>query len=433
MEGLVFIPRQHSFYDAELTSSQKCKEENNLKYFSFLNAEEEEALFFSSPISFSHRTSKEMLAYAVGAALYMPATRPHIADDILQRKHEGLTTIVIDLEDAVGDEQVEFAEQCLSQQLGLITEYMEAGKLHTNDMPLLFVRMRSPEQLEHLIEMLGERISLLTGVVLPKFSCENGRAYLQLVHQYNQQKDRSHPPLYAMPILETAEVIYRESRWQTLMDLKQIVDEYAPYVLNIRIGATDFSSLFGLRRSPELTIYDIATIRDCIADIVNLFGRADQGYVISGPVWEYFSQRERVFKPQLRQTPFEESLGKTGRNLRMKYITNSMDGLMREVMMDKENGIVGKTIIHPTQIKPVQAMYVVTHEEFMDAQGIIARNDGSLGVFKSTYTNKMNEIKPHLSWAKRILIRSQIYGVLHEQQHFVGLLPKHEQTYVSYS
>ncbi len=363
----------------------------------------------------------------------MPATRPHIADDILQRKHEGLTTIVIDLEDAVGDEQVEFAEQCLSQQLGLIADYMEAGKLNTNDMPLLFIRMRSPKQLEHLIEMLGERISLLTGVVLPKFSCENGRAYLQLVHQYNQQKDRSHPLLYAMPILETAEVIYRETRWQTLIDLKQIVDEYAPYVLNIRIGATDFSSLFGLRRSPELTIYDIATIRDCIADIVNLFGRADQGYVISGPVWEYFSQRERVFKPQLRQTPFEESLGKTGRNLRMKYITNSMDGLMREVMMDKENGIVGKTIIHPTQIKPVQAMYVVTHEEFMDAQGIIARNDGSLGVFKSTYTNKMNEIKPHLSWAKRILIRSQIYGVLHEQQHFVGLLPKHEQTYVSYS
>ncbi|MGE6575758.1 HpcH/HpaI aldolase/citrate lyase family protein [Paenibacillus xylanexedens] len=398
-----------------------------------MNSEEEEALFFSSPVSFSHRTSKEILAYAVGAALYMPATRPHIADDIMNGKHEGLTTIIIDLEDAVGDEQVEFAEQCVAQQLTLLTEYMEIGKLSRNQLPLLFVRMRSPEQLEYLFEGLGERMTLLTGVVLPKFDCTNGRAYLQLVHEYNQQKDSTHPLLYAMPILETADVIYRETRWDTLLQLKQIVDEYAPYILNIRIGATDFSSLFGLRRSPELTVYDIATIRDCISDIINLYGRADNGYVISGPVWEYFSQRERVFKPQLRQTPFEESLGKTGRDLRMKYITNSMDGLIREVMMDKENGIVGKTIIHPTQIKPVQAMYVVTHEEFMDAQGIVGRNDGSLGVFKSAYTNKMNEIKPHLSWAKRILIRSQIYGVLHEQQHYVGLLPKHEQTYVSYS
>ncbi|MCW3795294.1 HpcH/HpaI aldolase/citrate lyase family protein [Paenibacillus sp. LS1] len=398
-----------------------------------MNSEEEEALFFSSPVSFSHRTSKEILAYAVGAALYMPATRPHIADDIMNGKHEGLTTIIIDLEDAVGDEQVEFAEQCLAQHLMLVAEYMESGMLTSNRLPLLFVRVRSPEQLERLFDILGERMSLLTGIALPKFDCANGRAYLQLIHEYNQQKPNSHPLLYAMPILETAEVIYRETRWDTLLQLKQIVDEYAPYVLNIRIGATDFSSLFGLRRSPEFTIYDIATIRDCISDIINLYGREENGYVISGPVWEYFSQRERVFKPQLRQTPFEETLGKTGRNLRMKYITNSMDGMMREVMMDKENGIIGKTIIHPTHIKPVQAMYVVTHEEFVDAQGIVARNDGSLGVFKSAYTNKMNEIKPHLSWAKRILIRSQIYGVLHEQQHFVGLLPKHEHTYVSYS
>ncbi len=406
---------------------QRCEEETNLKYFNFLSPEEEDTLFFSSPVSFNHRTSKDLLAYAVGAALYMPATRTHIADDIMNGKHEGLTTIIIDLEDAVGDDQVEFAEQCLVQHLTQLMTYMETGMLSQDQMPLLFARVRSPEQLERLIDTLGELVSMLTGVALPKFCVGNGRAYFDQIRKYNQRKPDHYPVLYGMPILETASIIYRETRWETLLGLRNILDEHVEYVLNVRIGATDFSSLFGLRRSPELTIYDIATIRDCISDIINLFGRMDKPYVISGPVWEYFSQRERVFKPQLRQTPFEETLGKSGLHLRMKYITNTMDGLMREVMMDKENGIVGKTIIHPSHIKPVQAMYVVTHEEYSDAQDIIARNDGSLGVFKSNYYNKMNEIKPHLSWANRILIRSQIYGVLHEQQHFVGLLPKHEQ------
>ncbi|MBJ8192024.1 HpcH/HpaI aldolase/citrate lyase family protein, partial [Bacillus cereus] len=122
-------------------------------------------------------------------------------------------------------------------------------------------------------------------------------------------------------------------------------------------------------------------------------------------------------------SPFEDALGKPGRHLRMDFISDAVDGLIREVMMDKENGIIGKTIIHPSHIKPVQAMYAVTHEEYVDALEIVERNDGSLGVFKSTYANKMNEIKPHLNWAHRIINRSKVYGVLHEQQHFVSLLP----------
>ena len=119
----------------------------------------------------------------------------------------------------------------------------------------------------------------------------------------------------------------------------------------------------------------------------------DSPYVISGPVWEYFS-------------------------------TNYVDGLIREVILDKENGIFGKTIIHPTHIKPVQSLYAVTHEEFMDASSIVANNNGYLGVVKSEYANKMNEIKPHLNWAKRVLLRSNIYGVLHEQQRYIALLPR---------
>ncbi|WP_025684508.1 HpcH/HpaI aldolase/citrate lyase family protein [Paenibacillus maysiensis] len=408
-------------------------------------------------MEFHNRSPKSILAYAIGAALYMPATRSEVAVEIKNGKHEGLTTVILDLEDAIGDQQVGQAEQSLAQQLHQLLSYVRTGAMSEQSLPLLFVRVRSVEQLERLLNGLGESLTLLTGFVLPKFSSDNGRAYFELIAGYNRGKrtgtevegeseavagddintnakaERNIPVLYGLPILESSNIIYRETRWNELLSIKEILDEYQEYVLNVRIGATDFSSLFGLRRSPDITIYEIAVIRDCIADIINLFGRVDSDYVISGPVWEYFSHRERVFKPQLRVSPFEDTLGKQGRNLRMDFISDAMDGLIREVMMDKENGIIGKTIIHPSHIKSVQAMYAVTHEEYMDALAIVERNDGSLGVFKSTYANKMNEIKPHLNWAHRIINRSKVYGVLHEQQHFVSLLPNHENTFAAYS
>ncbi|WP_049825525.1 HpcH/HpaI aldolase/citrate lyase family protein [Paenibacillus polymyxa] len=385
-------------------------------------------------MEFHNRSPKSILAYAIGAALYMPATRLEVAEEIKNGKHEGLTTVILDLEDAIGDQQVGQAEESLAQQLLQLLSYVRTGMMSEQQLPLLFARVRSVEQLERLLNSLGETLELLTGFVLPKFSSDNGRAYFALIAEYNRTMhtgagDASRTPvLYGLPILESSKIIYRETRWKELLAIKEILDEVQEYVLNVRIGATDFSSLYGLRRSPDITIYEIAVIRDCIADIINLFGRVDSDYVISGPVWEYFSHRERIFKPQLRVSPFEDAFGKPGRYLRMDFISDAVDGLIREVMMDKENGIIGKTIIHPSHIKPVQAMYAVTHEEYMDALEIVERNDGSLGVFKSTYANKMNEIKPHLNWAYRIINRSKVYGVLHEQQHFVSLLPNYENT-----
>ncbi|MEE4564557.1 MULTISPECIES: HpcH/HpaI aldolase/citrate lyase family protein [Paenibacillus] len=390
-------------------------------------------------MEFHNRSPKNILAYAIGAALYMPATRSEVAQEIKNGKHEGLTTVILDLEDAIGDQQVGQAEESLAQQLLQLLSYVRTGVMSEQQLPLLFVRVRSVEQLERLLNSLGETLALLTGFVLPKFSSDNGRAYFALIAEYNRTMhtgagDASRTPvLYGLPILESSKIIYRETRWKELLAIKEILDEVQEYVLNVRIGATDFSSLYGLRRSPDITIYEIAVIRDCIADIINLFGRVDSDYVVSGPVWEYFSHRERIFKPQLRVSPFEDAFGKPGRYLRMDFISDAVDGLIREVMMDKENGIIGKTIIHPSHIKPVQAMYAVTHEEYMDALEIVERNDGSLGVFKSTYANKMNEIKPHLNWAYRIINRSKVYGVLHEQQHFVSLLPNHENTSVANS
>lgn len=367
-----------------------------MRYFNYLTADEEKALFYLPPTSFHNHSHKEILAYSVGAALYMPATRPTFAEDIAFGKIEGLVSVILDLEDAVGENEVHAAEESLINQMNKLATFIELGILHTDNLPLLFVRVRSVNQLNYLIERLEENVALLTGFVFPKFTVDNGAAYFQILENYNDEKPSSAPMLYGLPILESGPVIYKESRTYTLQTIKEILEQYKDLVLNVRIGATDFSSLFGLRRSRDMTIYDITPIRDCVADIINIFGRVDASYVISGPVWEYFPQK----------------------------------GLVREVIMDKENGMIGKTIIHPTHIKPVQSLYAVTHEEYTDATSIITNNNGDHGVIKSAYANKMNEIKPHLSWARRILLRSQIYGVLHEQQQYDGLLLKHNRAYV---
>ncbi len=228
--------------------------------------------------------------------------------------------------------------------------------------------------------------------------------------------------LYGMPILESKRVIYKESRIDELLKIKSILDKYKKYILNVRIGATDYQGLYSLRRGVDNSIYDIGVVSDCIYDIINIFSRADNEYVISGPVWEYFNSNDqnRVLKPMLRKTPFMENEGKDGIIKRKHYLEKYVDGLIEEVILDKANGLVGKTVIHPTHIKIVNALYTVTQEEYEDALEILQSNEG--GVNKSKYNNKMNESKPHFNWANKIMKRAYVYGVIKKEFTYLKLL-----------
>ena len=139
--------------------------------------------------------------------------------------------------------------------------------------------------------------------------------------------------------------------------------------------------------------------------------------MISGPVWEHYANTERVLRPQLRLTPF---MGASERELRTRIMTANLDTLIREIELDLANGLLGKTVIHPTHVALVHAMSVVSHEEFLDAT-VIAGNVGG-GAAASPYRNKMNEMKPHQAWAQRILLRAQAFGVAADDVTFVDLL-----------
>lgn len=319
-------------------------------------------------------------------------------------------SMVLCLEDAIADHEVAFGEDNLVRELTRLARRGGEG-------PLLFVRVRAPEQVTRLVARLGEAASVLTGFVLPKFTELSGAPFLDAVADVAQ---RSGLRFFAMPVLESPQVMYAETRVDALAGIRLLLDKHRDNVLAVRIGATDLCGAYGLRRSRDLTVYDIAVIRDAITDIVNVFARADEsGFVVSGCVWEYFTTPERMFKPQLRRTPFEQHGHRLA--LRDQLITQDLDGLIREVVLDKANGLIGKTVIHPTHVRPVHSLLVVTAEEYDDATSIHAAGVAG-GVQRSGYANKMNELKPHRAWAEATLARAAIYGVAAEGVTFVELL-----------
>ena len=187
----------------------------------------------------------------------------------------------------------------------------------------------------------------------------------------------------------------------------------------MRIGGTDLAGTFGLRRTEDTTVYDIRVVADAISDAVNIFGRDDDAALpISGPVWEHFRQRNRVLKPGLRNTPFARH---DATAFRASLIDRGLDTLISEITLDKLNGLVGKTVVHPTHVALVHAMSTVTFEEWDDSMSIIA-SEKLGGAQRSPAGNKMNEIKPHLAWARRVALRARSFGVSRTDVDFVDLL-----------
>jgi citrate lyase beta subunit len=277
------------------------------------------------------------------------------------------------------------------------------------------VRVRHPDQIPLIARGLESDAGVLTGFVLPKFTPANDRAYLDAVRAAS---DECGTPLYAMPVLEAPEIGANRTRRGALAEIHAVLTESRAHVLAVRIGATDLSGLYGLRRSREHTVYDIAMLAAVIGDVVNEFGTADDGFVITGPVWEYFSGSERMFKPLLRESPFVRH---DERTLRAELIAEDLDGLIREVTLDRANGLTGKTVIHPSHVAAVNALAVVSHEEYLDAGDILGTSAGG-GVAASAYRNKMNESKPHANWARRTALRARVFGVAQPDVTFVDLL-----------
>ncbi|MFH8606106.1 HpcH/HpaI aldolase/citrate lyase family protein [Streptomyces sp. NPDC018029] len=388
-----------------------------MRHFGHIAPEVRQRLFHREPCAFTADSPPHLLAPALGATLYSPATRPRLADDIMKQAGRGVISMVVCLEDSIDDSEVAEAEENLVRQFADLAE-------RDAEPPLLFIRVRAAGQITDLVRRLGTSVRLLSGFVLPKFTEERGVPFLEAVAAAEAELPTGPTGggrrLFAMPVLESPELLHLESRAETLAGIARTVDKYRDRVLALRLGVTDFCSAYGLRRPPDMTAYDVQIVASVIADVVNVLGRADgTGFTVTGPVWEYFRVQERMFKPQLRRSPFLESRAE---ELRQALIEHDMDGLLREIELDRANGLLGKTCIHPSHVLPVHALSVVSHEEFSDAEDILRPERGGGGVLRSSYTNKMNEVKPHRAWAERTLRRAEVFGVAKADIGFVELL-----------
>lgn len=366
--------------------------------------------FIKEPEAFDKYSERDFLSYCLGGTLYMPAVR-QFSEIVINKTITGLTSMVVCFEDSIDIADLNRGEENAIHNLREIMAAIEKGMIHKSDVPLIFFRVRSVKQFHEIAEMLEtEVLTCVTGFVFPKFSAQNGDAYFSYLKQLN---DKHGEILYGMPILESMKIALKETRYEELVNIKRIIDGYKELTLNIRVGATDFSSCFGVRRGIDYSIYDILTVRDCLMDILNVFSRGNE-YVISGPVWEYFLvNKDMKFKKDL-EFSWQSSLLR-----RKRLINEAIDGLLREVILDKANGFVGKTVIHPTHIKYVNAMQAVTEEEYEDVLQIL---NASGGVRKSPSENKMNEINPHRSWAEKMYYKAAAYGVIKDETSYLTMV-----------
>lgn len=363
--------------------------------------------FVKAPVDFNKYTDRSLLQYCLGATMYMPGTKD-FAQAIVDKKYPGLTSMVMCFEDACKEEDVPAAEINSVHVLETLGQKVDNGELAYEDIPLIFFRVRSVDQFKHFSSMLKpEHVKFITGFNFPKFNDLCARDYMEHLVELNKKFGEV---IYGMPIIEDARVAFKETRVSELMAIKKVMDDYKDLILNVRVGGTDFSSCFGVRRGINYTIYDVMTVRDCLMDILNFFTR-NNDYTVSGPVWEYFRVNKRMKFEDLPKVDIQDTLLK-----RAPVVNDAVDGLMRELILDQANGFMGKTCIHPTHLNYINGMLAVTKDEYNDAYQILHTSGGVIKGSKG-----MNEIKPHTNWATKIMMRAEAYGVIESEKSYLEL------------
>ena len=316
--------------------------------------------------------NKNILQYMVGGLLYMPAFQKNIVEKFKNNSIDCLTSMAFCLEDSIRDEALDKAEISLIN----ILQNLKSLSAEDNKLPLIFIRIRSPKHLQSFHEKLFDVTSIITGYILPKFDLNNAENYAAIIYEINRNQKQ---PIYTMPILETEMIADIATRNDNLNKIKRVLDIIKDYVLNIRVGVNDLSNLYGLRRDINHTVYDIGVVRDILINILNVFAK---NYVVAGSVWNYF----------------DNDKGDAW-----------SEGLKQELTLDRLNGFIGKSAIHPSQLPYIFDSLKVSQDDLDDANQILNWDSDSYGVANGA--GRMNELKCHYKWAERIKILSEIYGV----------------------
>ncbi|MFU8925665.1 HpcH/HpaI aldolase/citrate lyase family protein [Acinetobacter puyangensis] len=307
-------------------------------------------------------------ALSLGATLYMPATRHDLWQVVKGEKYPELRSLVVCLEDAVAEHDLDYAKQNLKTLLLRLK-----NEDRRQPYPMLFVRPRHLNMAKELAQWSD--ISLIDGMVLPKFGLENLLYWQQAIPSC----------LQVMPTLESAETF----DMATIRELRQALQTDFRPVLTLRIGGNDLLNCLALRRPYDLTIYQ-TLLGQLISNLCGQF--LPYGFALSAPVFEHFSQMKL----------FQE-----------------------ELYLDIQYGLSGKTIIHPAQIPFVHQAYQVNEIELKQAQQVLDQD--AQAVF--SLQGSMMEPATHRRWAERILERAKFFGLKYSPQtsRIMGLEISHNE------
>ena len=319
------------------------------------------------------KLKNNVIYYSVGALLYCPANKKNIVDSVISERFGANYSLALCLEDTINDNFVQEAEHDLIQSINQI--YLSYQK-NIFYLPKIFIRVRHPEQISRLSKAFGESLDIITGFIVPKFSLDNAKCYINEIIKINEIYNKK---LYVMPIYENSSIINLSNRIDTLYTLKDYLSPIEELVLNIRVGGNDLCHAFGFRRHSNESIHQIRPIANLFSDLITIYG---MDYVVSGPVWEYYAG------------------------------DNWDKGLIAEIKDDQLCGFTGKTVIHPNQIPVVNNSYRVTRADFNDAMSILNWNLNSNSfVSGSQSKERMNEYKTHINWAQKTIYLAEAFGI----------------------
>lgn len=296
-------------------------------------------------------------ALELGATMYIPATHDQLWQVTQGQKYPELKSVVVCLEDSVHAHDVTLA------LMNLKALFLRIQQETTNQDIAVFVRPRDLAMAQEIVSWQFN--ACFQGFIVPKFVLKDLDAWNACVqvHQHVMLTMESH---------EYFDMTY-------VAEMKNaLLQDFRKDILCLRIGGNDLLSCLNLRRPKDCTIYD-TPIGLLIPQLVGHFVPA--GFQLSSPVFEHYSN-----------TPLLE----------------------KELALDKVNGLLTKTAIHPSQLTIIHDAYKVNSIDYYEAQMIVDADAKS--VFKSN--GSMLEPATHRNWAQQILTRAQIYGVIESHLQF---------------
>lgn len=287
-------------------------------------------------------------AYSLGATLYMPVIHPKVPEILEGRLASPASSIVLCLEDALAENDVERGIAVLKDTL---------SKTCVAEGLRVFVRPRSLEMAHRLAGF--KDITRVEGFVAPKLRAENAASWMEVAEGRG---------LRIMPTLETSE-FFDPGRVAAVRDVLSNFDHKT--ISAIRLGGNDLLGALGLRRQRGLTSWE-GPLGWVLSMCSSMFISA--GYPVAAPVFD---------------------------------IIDDLDTLKREVERDIASGFISKTAIHPAQVAIIEEAMRPAPDEIRQARAILDKD--AKAVFQ--IGGVMCEPSTHHNWALRICARNALYGM----------------------